>query len=98
MQAVREILPDILAALKNRAASTQNQLAQKWESIVGPKIASHTRSSLTKRGELTVWVDQSALAFELRQKYGEVLLSRVRAAVGEQAVKSVRFLVGQIRA
>lgn len=97
MQAVGEILPSILTALKHRAASTQNRLAFKWEEIVGPKIASHTRSSLTKSGELIVWVDQSALAFELRQKYSEVLLGRVRAAIGEQAVKSLRFRVGQIR-
>ena len=97
MQAVKEILPAILRDLQTPEKLKQGRLADAWPRITGPQIASHTKPVFGRNGELCVWVDQSVLAFELNQKYRQVLLKRLQAAVGEETVKTIRFRVGELR-
>lgn len=97
MLAIREILPGVLSNLKTPIGSVRGQLVDQWPSIVSPKIAMHTRPTLAPSGELCVWVDQATLAFELNQKYRTTILKRTQAALGEDAVKSIRFRIGQLR-
>ncbi len=97
MQAIKELIPSVLAALQAPELAQRSKLVSEWPAIAGLKIAGHTRPVLNPSGELLVWVDQSTLAFELSQRYRGSLLKRAQAALGEEAVKSVRFRVGQLR-
>ena len=97
MQSIKELLPAVFEALQAPALQTRSQLTLRWAQIAGEKIAAHTRPSLSKDGKLFVWVDQSTLAFELSQKYRQSLLKRTQALIGEDAVKSISFRVGQLR-
>ena len=97
MQTLKEILPAVLARLQSPEVLKRSQLTEHWSEIVGPRFAVHTQPRLRPDGVLTVWVDQSVAAFELNQKYKQVILNRVRAKIGEASVKSLRFLVGQLR-
>ena len=97
MRAIKDILPEVLGELQRPEKRIRQTLVNKWEKIAGPKIAPHSRPSLAKDGTLYVWVDQSALAFELNQRYRQSLLKRVQAALGEEAVHTVRVKVGQLR-
>ena len=97
MQAIRELLPSVLAGLQAPELALRSRLVSEWPSIAGAKIAEHTRPTLNASGALWVWVDQSTLAFELSQRYRGSLLKRTQAALGEEAVKAIRFRVGQLR-
>ena len=97
MQTLKELLPSVFAALQNPVLKQRSHLFSCWEQVAGPTVAAHTRPSLGKDGKLFVWVDQSALAFELSQKHSQSLLKRTQALLGEEAVKSISFRVGQLR-
>ena len=97
MQPIRDLLPSVMRDLQNPQLLNRGTLIDRWSAIAGSKIAPHTRPSLKNNGELYVWVDQPALAFELNQRYRPTLLKRVQAVLGEDAVKSVRIRVGQLR-
>ena len=97
MQAIKELLPAVMAGLQAPELALRSKLVSEWPAIAGLKIAEHTRPTLSATGGLWVWVDQSSLAFELNQRYRGSLLKRTQAVLGEEAVKSVRFRVGQLR-
>jgi predicted nucleic acid-binding Zn ribbon protein len=97
IQKIGELLPAVLAGLQSPELALRSRLVSEWPAIAGAKIAEHTRPTLNNAGELWVWVDQSTLAFELNQRYRGSLLKRAQAALGEEAVKDIRFRVGQLR-
>ena len=97
MQAIKELLPSVLAGLSSPELVLRSKLVSEWPAIAGPRIASHTQPALSASGELLVWVDASSLAFELSQRYRGSFLKRAQAVLGEEAVKTVRFRVGQLR-
>ncbi|MFA6600608.1 MAG: DUF721 domain-containing protein [Candidatus Omnitrophota bacterium] len=97
MESIKNILPGLLRNLQSPAAQKQNELFVRWGEIVGPAFAQQTKPSLGKRKELLIWVKDSALAFEMNQKYKGTILKRVRALLGEDAVEKVMIRVGQLR-
>ncbi len=97
MQSIKNILETVFTELQKPEKARAGVLSENWPAIAGPKIAPHTKPSLRADGQLTVWVDQSTLAFELRQRYQQSLLKRTQAVLGEDVVKSIRFFVGQLR-
>ncbi len=97
MENLREILPQVLRSLQEPEKQNRILLLDKWESIVGPKFAARTRPTLSAKGDLCVWTDQSVLAFELSQKYKQTILKRSQAVLGEKTVKAVWIRVGQLR-
>ena len=97
MQSIKELLPSVFAALQSPAMQSRSRLVSCWEKIAGAHVAAHTKPSLSKDGKLFVWVDQSALAFELNQKYSQSILKRTQALLGEESVKKIYFRVGQLR-
>ena len=97
MPFLKDILPFVLADLESPKKAVRSRLAEAWPSLAGPQVAAHTRPVLSDAGELKVWVDQASLAYELNQRHKRALLKRIQAALGEEAVKSIRFLVSQLR-
>ena len=97
MEAIKDVVSSVLSHLQNQESSVKQRLWNEWPTIVGPRIAPHTRPSLGENGTLYVWVNQSTLAFELNQKYKQTILKRVQASLGESQVHTVIFRVGQLR-
>ena len=97
MDEIKKVIDGVMGALADPASQKKMLLLEKWPAIVGSNLAGHTKPAFGKKGELTVWVDQSALAFELSQRYQQALLTRVQAALEDVEIKSLRFFVGQIR-
>lgn len=97
MDPIKNIIENVFKELQNPEVVQRRKVFEKWHEIAGKKISEHTKPSLTKEGKLYIWVDQAALAFELKQKYQSVLLKRIQAAVGEGVVKEIYFRVGQLR-
>jgi predicted nucleic acid-binding Zn ribbon protein len=97
MQAIKSIIPEVLAKLRQPEMLCRQRILEEWPAVAGDRVAEHTKPSLSKDGKLYIWVDQSALAFELNQKYRHSILKRAQAVVGEEAVREIKFRVGQIR-
>ena len=94
MQAIKELLPEVLARLQTPQATVRSMLVSEWPAIAGPRFCSQTRPALTEKRELVIWVKQSTLAFELNQRYRGSFLKRAQAVLGEEKVTSVRVRVG----
>jgi len=97
METLKDVLPTVLSRLQDPETLKKNQLFNQWPDVVGQKIAAHSKPSISKAGHLFVWVDQSALAFELNQKYRPTILKRAQAIMGSGAIKAVHVRVGQLR-
>lgn len=97
MDAIKDILKGVFEQLQTPEKTIRGKLVNHWQEIVGEKIAAHTKPLLTEDRKLIVWVDQSTLAFELRQRYQTSLLKRTQALLGQEAVREIKFYVGQIR-
>ena len=97
MEAIKGVISAVIGSLQSGEFSKRQRLSKEWPSIAGPKISPHTRPTISKQGEVCVWVDGSALAYELHQKYKASLLKRIQAVLGEEEVKGIRIRVGQLR-
>lgn len=97
MDSIKNVLPAVIQNMELARTSDRSTIWNKWPAIAGEKISKHTKPSLTDQGMLYVWVDDSSLAFELSQKYKNAILKRAQAVLGEDKVKAVKFLVGQLR-
>jgi len=65
---------------------------QDWRSLVGDRVADHTTPRSLRDGELLVDVDDPAWASQLVFLEAD-LLARFEAALGAQAVRTVRYHV-----
>lgn len=97
MDKIGSVLPLVIKDLQEPEKLKRIELLEKWQTIIGKKFYSHTKPTLSQRGDLCVWVDQSVLGFELNQKYKLQILKRAQAALGEKAVTTVRIRVGELR-
>lgn len=91
------VLDTLLQGLRSGVKERRTLLLEKWPAIVGSAFAKHTKAHLHKQGTLSVWVDDSTLAFELSQRYRGTILKRVEELLGEGEVKRIAFRVGEIR-
>lgn len=97
MERLQDVLPAVLAGFQNPEHSVKQKIWNQWASIMGPQFAPHTRPSVGRHGQLFVWVDQSALAFELNQRYRPTILKRVQAVAGESEIQNIIIRVGELR-
>jgi predicted nucleic acid-binding Zn ribbon protein len=71
----------------------EDQVRSAWKELAGDFIASHTEPVSVKSGNLVLRVTQPAMRFHLEQMK-PMLLTRIRAQLGGNRVKSVKFTLG----
>jgi predicted nucleic acid-binding Zn ribbon protein len=62
----------------------------RWDQIVGPELAAHTRPDGFADGELTITVDSTAWATQVRL-LAPALVRRLNAELGDGSVKRVKI-------
>jgi hypothetical protein len=92
---IADSLEDLLAALGRPSIGIQVRLAKSWPSVVGPILADKTAPAGLKHGVLSVRVKNHTLAQEM-QFLKPDLLAAIDAALGGDAVREIRFIVGSI--
>jgi hypothetical protein len=97
MEKIKQILPAVLSHLNRPEVSQRQKLTLDWPKIAGKVLAEKTQARIAPGGKLTVWVSESALAYEIQQKYKTTLLKRAQAALGEKEIKDLIVRVGQLR-
>lgn len=95
-QPLKPVLDQLLSKLKDPLHQKRAALVESWPQVIGNRFAKHTKPRLSADGKLTVWVDDSTLAFELSQRYKPVLLKRLGNQLGGEWIKEIRFFVGDI--
>ena len=71
----------------------EDQVRSAWKELAGEFIAKHTEPISVKNGHLVLRVTQPAMRFHLEQMK-PMLLTRIRAELGEDRIKSVKFSLG----
>jgi predicted nucleic acid-binding Zn ribbon protein len=97
MRPLAPLVDSLLQDLRTGVKEKRSDLQSLWPEIAGPTFTPHTKPTLGREGLLCVWVDSGVLASELAQRYQGTLLKRTQEALGEEAVKEIKFRVGQIR-
>ena len=83
----------ILSSLKLSDGLEEGRIRDGWKAVAGDFVAAQTEVLSLKRGVLLLRVLQPAMRFHLEQSRGE-LLRKVRAELGEKAVREVRLVSG----
>jgi predicted nucleic acid-binding Zn ribbon protein len=97
MRPLAPLVDSLLRDLSTGIKEKRSDLESLWPQIAGRSFSPHTKATLGGEGILCVWVDSGPLASELHQRYQGTLLKRAQQALGEEAVKKIKFRVGQLR-
>jgi predicted nucleic acid-binding Zn ribbon protein len=89
---LRDTLAAVGADLGLPAPDAVASLSQLWPELAGAELAVHSRIGALREGVLTVLVDASAWATQLRYREPEVL-ARAAAVVGDGVVRGLRIRV-----
>lgn len=76
------------------SATALHGLFERWDELVGPGIAAHTKPVSLKNGQLLVEVDSNAWATQLRYMTTE-LVDRCCAELGAGAVRQIELRVAR---
>ena len=88
-----EFIDRILARTGSAHGVNEARLGEAWRALAGDAIASHCEPESLKDGELRLRVLQPSMRFHLEQ-IKPLLLRKLRAEFGEDAIRTVRFVVG----
>lgn len=88
-----QFIAAILRAAGAEDGIHEEEVRSAWKELAGEFIARHTEPVSVKGGHLVLRVTQPALRFQLEQMK-PMLLTRIRAQLGENRIKSVKFNIG----
>jgi hypothetical protein len=71
----------------------EDEVRSAWTDLAGDFISRHTEPVSVKNGHLVLRVTQPAMRFHLEQMK-PMLLTRIRAQLGADRIKSVKFALG----
>ena len=94
---LQSVVHNIIQRLSAPEGHGRSVLAERWSEIAGPRFSGHTQARFGMDKRVTVWVDDSTLAFELSRKYKPAMLKRLQNEFGEHEVEDIRFFVGELR-
>ena len=80
---LKPILNSLFASLSNPEQYKRSTLIDFWPKIAGDYFSQHTKPRFAPDGKVTVWVDDSTIAFELSRRYKPALLKRLKNQFGE---------------
>lgn len=88
-EALHAAIAGLIDARGWRLAAATGSVFGRWEQIVGPELAAHTRPDGLADGELTVTADSTAWATQVRL-LAAALVRRINTELGDGAVKRVK--------
>jgi len=92
--AVNQVVPKLMKQLGLEQRLQQSQVFFLWAQIVGSDIARHAQPVGLRNGSLIIAVDHPIWLQELKRYHKPMLLQKIRATVGDRAVKDLVFRIG----
>ncbi len=93
VQSAANFVNAILRSAGMEDGLNEEQVRATWLELAGEFVARHTEPISVRNGNLVLRVTQPAMRFHLEQMK-PMLLTRIRAALGESRIKSVKFTHG----
>jgi predicted nucleic acid-binding Zn ribbon protein len=93
IHAAKTFVSEILRAAGAEDGLHEDQVRDAWKDLAGDFISRHTEPVSVRNGHLVLRVTQPAMRFHLEQMK-PMLLTRIRAQLGEDRIKSVKFAHG----
>jgi predicted nucleic acid-binding Zn ribbon protein len=87
-------LDDLARAIGAPPAEALSAVFARWEEVVGPAVAAHSRPVSLLRSTLVVSVDHPAWATQLRY-LGATILTRITETVGHEVASRLEVRVGR---
>ncbi len=75
MEAIKELLPAVLAGLHSPELALRSKLVSEWPAIAGQKIAGHTKPTLSGAGRRATVFKANANAINMVSATGAAFLS-----------------------
>lgn len=91
---VHQLVPGLMKKLGLEQRLQQSQVFYLWPDIVGADVARHAQPVSLRNGYLTIAVDHPIWLNELKRYHKDLLLQKIRAAIGPRAVKDLSFRIG----
>ncbi len=92
--AAKQVVPGLMKKLGLEQRLQQSQVFYLWPQIVGNDIARHAQPVGLRNGALTIAVDHPIWLQELKRYHKDLMLQKIQAAIGKQAVKHLTFRIG----
>ncbi len=92
---LNETIKTIFSILSSEPKQKNAKLTNIWPKVAGAEIAKRTKVKFSKSG-VTVTTNSSAFAFEISQKFGDLILKRLQNEFGENEVQKIWVNVGRI--
>lgn len=90
---IGKAIESVLEDLGLEAAAAAFRIGEEWLECVGPEVARHARPVGLRAGVVEVAVDTSVWSQQLQLRRTQILES-LRARLGDDAPKDLRFRVG----
>ena len=93
----KQVADEIAKAMEKLGASakfSEEDIMNAWTQVVPPIIASHTRPSALRDGQLQISVLQPAILYTLEREMKREILKRLQSLFGKKHIKDVRFKIG----
>lgn len=87
-------LNDVARSIGAPPAESLSVVFARWEEVVGPAVAAHSRPVSLLRSTLVVSVDHPAWATQLRY-LGATILARITETVGHEVASRLEVRVGR---
>jgi len=91
---LRDLLPDMVAALSDKVGNAPYQVLEAWNEVVGERIGKHTRAVSFDEGVLRVQVRSSTLLSLLTQHEKKRLIAVFRNKFPKVHFKNILFKIG----
>ena len=86
----------VVDSIQQKKEDTPSKIFSVWASVVGVKIARHTKPYRFKKNKLYVTVDEATWAYELSQKYKINLIDKLNKELAEKLIHDIYFRIGEI--
>jgi len=94
-QAIGDVVAGLLARRGYAQTAAAEEMSEAWSAAAGAVFADVTRAGNVRRGELEVFVKDSAALQELTFIQTE-LLRKMAAALPDRGVQKIRFRIGAV--
>jgi len=93
MYRASDLVERVLASAGAADGIDEQHLKDAWRRLAGDAVAAHCEPAAFRKGVVELRVLQPAMRFHLEQMK-PVLLQRLRAELGDERVRGVRFVLG----
>jgi len=88
---ISDVIPDVMKKIGLEKPFWENELIEKWNELVGPQLAAHTRPGRLDRKILYVYVNHPGWLNELARYGQKEILKKLQDYFGANKIKNVRL-------